>query len=257
MEDQVQELQINQSLDRVLQRFPQHVNQDLPHVSRYGSSGQNIIHIFPNFFIKDFLTRPFIGDEIEILTQLQGNPRFFQILDIINEPNTKLIMYENLRPILDNGGTRFREEFNFNQNPELLTRLIYQILSQLVSLAEMGWYHGDVGLGNIGYRNDDNRFILYDYEDAKRAENIDTLKEKLYHDIESFLEDLIIKLRLEPNSQNSIDFVQGLLNSYEQNFKTTQMVPKIFLKKKVLRRISAYNYEIEDILNLFNLYADI
>lgn len=244
--------EIKKTLSKSFKHFPEYLYSILPYEPA-ASSGNSVILIFPEFIIKDFLTRLSINDEIQLLTQVQGDSRFYQMLDYINNAD-KIIIYENLRPILDSGGNNLRlmlvddgtlkPEFDIAHDLDLLKRLIMDVLITLTELGKIGWYHGDTSLDNIGYRYDDNKFILFDYENTNPFINDQTLKTNIYKDMEFFLEDLVSILKKQPKNMEALNYVTGLLNLYQETFT----------KRGQNRKRETHHYDLDDILRVFDDY---
>ena len=61
------------SLKKVDEYFGDLVKGKKTGIHRWGSSGENIIHIYPNVVIKDFLGRKSIENELTLLNLLLNN----------------------------------------------------------------------------------------------------------------------------------------------------------------------------------------
>jgi len=53
-------------------------------------------------------------------------------------------------------------------------------------LKEHNWTHGDVSIDNIGFDEETNNYVLFDFGFSKYFENLDDLEKAVIHDMNKF-----------------------------------------------------------------------
>ena len=220
-------------------------------IIKKGTSGENVLYIYPKSgVIKDFLSRSNINDEIEIMSSLEGS-KYYQMIDYKNEPALKLIAYEWVNPVLDNIA-------KLGTNINYLNRMIHDILDNIVYLAKINWIHDDTGLGNVGCKRNGKsyRFVLIDYEDAKKKNNPETLKELVLSDIIKFLEDIVHHLT-KNNYLEHANYVLNLKDYLLTNLSKIETITTTnFRKQKLEIIVNVPTFtKFKEILQYFKIFS--
>ena len=67
-----------------------------------------------------------------------------------------------------------------------LFSLTFDINNALNYLKEHNWTHGDVSIDNIGFDEETNNYVLFDFGFSKYFENLDDLEKAVIHDMNKF-----------------------------------------------------------------------